>query len=515
MHHRLESTCGACASGYILAASNTQCLPLPSPPASVLAAGSKGEAYVWFPAGATNGGPAISSYAITSSPGNIVVTVGGGASTTGATLTGLTNGTTYTFTVTATNANGTSVASSPSNSVTPQASQTLGIFLSPLAYTGAAQTWTVPPNVLRVDVDIAGAAGGTVPAASRQGLGGRVQSKLTVTPGETLNVYVGGQGGAAALCSPCAGGAGGWNGGGGPGFEGVNDLLGWGGGGGATDIRVGGTALTNRVVVAGGGGGSPWGSASAGGPGGGLVGGAGSGECYNSTGLCGGGGGTQSAGGAAACDTLFPVVCGYRGSLGQGGDTTRGGQIDGSPGGAGYYGGAGGLDSAGGGGGSSYCCADGTGTCTASSGSPCYLVTHTQGYQDGNGFANLSFEPVPLPDPPLSVSAFAGNSAAYVDYPASNRNGGPAVTSYTITSSPGNVVVTVSGTTTAATIPGLTNGTAYTFTVTATSANGTSAPSLPSNSVTPAASVGAGKFFSSFAFTGAAQAWTVPPTVTP
>ena len=64
-----------------------------------------------------------------------------------------------------------------------------------------------------------------------------------------------------------------------------------------------------------------------------------------------------------------------------------------------------------------------------------------------------------------------------------NATGGSAITGFTATSSPGSITGT--GGSSPITVNGLTAGTAYTFTVTATNANGTSAASAASNSVTP------------------------------
>jgi hypothetical protein len=90
---------------------------------------------------------------------------------------------------------------------------------------------------------------------------------------------------------------------------------------------------------------------------------------------------------------------------------------------------------------------------------------------------------VTVPGAPRGVTAKAGNAQATVSFSAPASNGGSPITSYTVTSSPGNITAT--GASSPITLPGLTNGTAYIFTVTATNAIGTGPASAPSNSVTP------------------------------
>jgi hypothetical protein len=80
--------------------------------------------------------------------------------------------------------------------------------------------------------------------------------------------------------------------------------------------------------------------------------------------------------------------------------------------------------------------------------------------------------------------ATAGDTTAAVSFSAPASNGGATITSYTVTSSPGNRSVT--GATSPLTVTGLTNGTVYTFTVRATNEAGQGPASDPSNSVTPA-----------------------------
>ena len=90
-----------------------------------------------------------------------------------------------------------------------------------------------------------------------------------------------------------------------------------------------------------------------------------------------------------------------------------------------------------------------------------------------------------VPDAPSSVSGVAGNGRVGVTWMAPGFDGNSAVTGYTVTANPGGNQCTSAAT--ACTIAGLTNGQAYTMTVTATNAVGTSLVSAPSPPVTPKA----------------------------
>jgi membrane protein implicated in regulation of membrane protease activity len=88
-----------------------------------------------------------------------------------------------------------------------------------------------------------------------------------------------------------------------------------------------------------------------------------------------------------------------------------------------------------------------------------------------------------VPNAPTNAMAGAGNARAAVSFTAPVSNCSYPVTSYTVTSNPSGIRATGSGS--PIIVSGLTNGTAYRFTVTANNAIGPSVPSTPSNSVTP------------------------------
>ena len=89
-----------------------------------------------------------------------------------------------------------------------------------------------------------------------------------------------------------------------------------------------------------------------------------------------------------------------------------------------------------------------------------------------------------FPGAPTIGTATGDNAQASVTFTAPSFVGSSAITGYTVTSSPGGLTGT--GASSPITVSGLTNGTAYTFTVTATNSQGTGPASAASNSVTPA-----------------------------
>jgi hypothetical protein len=201
-------------------------------------------------------------------------------------------------------------------------------------YTGAIQNFTIPVSGTYT-IQAWGSQGWT--GSQQGGKGGYAIGTISLNAGQVINIYVGGQGTTASNSIPSGAG---WNGGG-NGYAWYNGLNYGGGGGGASDIRIGGTAFSNRILVAGGGGGSNNNGGAFGGFGGGLIGGNGGSNCF-------GIGGSQISGGNANCGATALTI----GSLGQGGTGNTVGWTGG--GGGGYYGGAGAGDHSGAGGGSSY-----------------------------------------------------------------------------------------------------------------------------------------------------------------
>ncbi len=116
------------------------------------------------------------------------------------------------------------------------------------------------------------------------------------------------------------------------------------------------------------------------------------------------------------------------------------------------------------------------------------------------------------PVAPTAVVGTAGNAQVALTWAAPSWNGGGAVTSYTATASPGGATCTSA--TTACTVTGLTNGTAYTFTVTATNSAGTGPASAASASRTPYTVPGAPTAVTATASSTtsgtASVAWTAP-----
>jgi hypothetical protein len=97
--------------------------------------------------------------------------------------------------------------------------------------------------------------------------------------------------------------------------------------------------------------------------------------------------------------------------------------------------------------------------------------------------ASAPATPSTVPDAPTSLTVAVGNAEATISFTAPANNGGSPVTIYTVTASNG---ASATGTSSPIEMLGLTNETAYTFTVKATNKNGDSVASVASNPATPA-----------------------------
>jgi len=224
-------------------------LQVPDAPTIGTATAGNTQVSVAFTAPTCNGGSVISTY-------TVYCTTTGTNTTTGAAsplvVTGLTNSTSYTFRVFATNTYGPSHPSAASNSATPIATCS--------TYTTAGTySWVAPSGVISVAAVAVGGGGG---AGRNHGSGGgggalRYVNGKSVTPGCSYTVQVGSAGSSptacctnpgtsggtsSVFCISAGGGGGGAYGGGssGSGGTGSGGTTGFSGGSGGTGVLAGG-----------------------------------------------------------------------------------------------------------------------------------------------------------------------------------------------------------------------------------------------------------------------------------
>ena len=455
----------------------------PGAPTSVTATAGNGSATVGWTAPVSNGGSAITGYTVTASNGT---TVSAGAAATSAVVSGLTNGTSYTFTVTATNAVGTSPASAPSNAVTPAAvpGAPTGVSATP-GNASATVSWTAPASnggsaitsyTVRSNTGQAVTVGGSTLSTTVTGLTNGTSYTFAVTATNAA-----GSGAASTPSAPVVPATV-------PGAPG--SVTATAGNGSATvtwaaPASNGGSAITGYTVTASNGATAAAGASATSA----VVSGLTNGTSYTFTVTATNGVGTGPA--SAASNAVAPAAVpdpptAVTASAGNG-SATVGWTAPASSGGSAI---------------TSYTVRSSSGatvtvdgstfstTVTALTNGTSYTFTVTATNAAGTSPASSpsnAVVPATVPGAPTGVTATPGNAAATVSWTAPASNGGSAITSYTVRASDGTTTATVSGTTTTATVTGLTNGTQYTFTVTATNGIGTSAASAPSGSVTPTA----------------------------
>ncbi|MGV1909782.1 putative Ig domain-containing protein [Agrobacterium vitis] len=147
---------------------------IPGAPTIGTASAGDSQATVSFTAPASDGGASITSYTVTASPGGAT----GTGSASPITVTGLTNGTAYTFTVTATNSAGTGTVSVASNSVTPSA-----VLQAPVA-NAVSETVAANSSANVITLNMTGGTASSVAVASvaSHGTASASGTSITYTP---------------------------------------------------------------------------------------------------------------------------------------------------------------------------------------------------------------------------------------------------------------------------------------------------------------------------------------------
>ncbi|QSX73809.1 fibronectin type III domain-containing protein [Lysobacter arenosi] len=456
---------GNAQAGFNGGSVHTVVIPVaPGAPTIGTATTGDAQASITFTAPASNGGSAITTYTATASPGGAFGTCAGPAACT-ATVTGLSNGTAYTFTVTATNAIGTSVSSAASNPVTPKASQSITFAnpgaqnfgtsptLTASATSGLAPTFSssttgvctvtsngvltfVTAGTCTIDADQAGNS--TVDAASTITRSFTVNSVVPSAP--TIGTATAGDTQATVTFTAPA--------------------------------STGGAAITQYTATA-----SPGGATATGAASPITVTGLTNGEAYTFTVTATNMAGTGSA--SAASNSVMPAAPQLITFNNPGPHNFGTSPVVTATATSGL---------------TPTLSSSTTGVCTITPVGVLTFVTAGRCTINADQGGNSSYLPAPqvsrsftvsavAPGAPTAVSASAGNAQANIAFTAPAFVGGAAITGYTVTSSPGGVTAT--GAASPLTMTNLVNGVTYTFTVTATNAAGTGVPSAPSNAVTP------------------------------
>jgi hypothetical protein len=390
---------------------------VPDPPTAALATAGNAQALVSFTTPTNNGGDPITGYTVTAV--DLTNHTLGGQIATGATspitLTGLTNGDIYTFTVTASNAFGASVPSSTTNSVTP----------------------VTVPGAPTIGIVTAANSTASVAFSAPVGTGGTAITGYTVTATDTTNVANGGQS-ATGATGPII-------------VSGLTNGDSYTFSVQATNaVGTGPASASSAPVVPAGPPGAP----------------------TDVTGSATGQSGTVRVTFTAPASSDGSAITGYAVTATDTTNVARGGQ--------------------------SATGATSPITITGLTDGDTYTFSVYATNTAGTGAGSASSAPVVPAGPPgapTNATATGGDRQASVTFGAPASDNGAVITSYTVTAADttdgANGGQTVTGAASPLTVSGLTNGDSYTFTVTASSPAGTSSPSSSSAPVVPAGVPGA------------------------